>query len=412
VRVIRLQTLGRHRFIAYEGVAGNSLLEIMRKRRRLTLPEVLILLGQAASAADHGVEHDIAGLAFNLSMVRILTAEAAVGGKNEAWMTQPCHQWPSFTLKIPFYGSLPGLDLDPSFPGAASSREERLISYLRALGETAHELLGGVKPRNIPFSEASYTPLSTLSEQGNILLRRALFGVEKPAFASASEFVTALKGTVTDKDFPSSNLGGAKMHGESITLPQPAEQTALGLLHGKKGLAAVLLLLIIGIIAVLLVVGARGNRITAPPQDASLPKESQPGQQPPVVPQPQTTETPPQAHPVASEVPVAPVVQTSPPSPPPAEVAQVPAASASTSDSSNQPSTNQSATNQASAPQGQTAETPQPKPQVSTTPTPEAGEPVPGDKRPKEKPVKDGAAKSAKKPAPKPPISGPDAPKP
>jgi len=388
VRVIRIQTEGRHRFIAYEMVAGNTLLEIMRKRRRLTLPEVLILLAQAASAADHGVEHDVAGLAFNLSIVRILGGGAVPGEKNEVWMSQPCHQWPSFTLKIPFYGSLPDLDEDPSLIAAQSTREKRLASYLRALGETAHELLGGVRPRNIPFSEESYTPLSTLSEQGNILLRRALFGGEKPLFASASEFVNTLKSTVADKDFPSSSLGPANPRGETASLPESSGLPSRELMPRKKGLAAVCLLLIVivAIIAALVFSGTGGKQTPAP--------------LPPVAPQAQSVETPP-ALPVASDVPVAPPVQAPPPSLPSAETLPVPVAS---------PFSNEPAPKESTVPQAQSEqsmEVPQLSPQGFVAPASEPGVPVTGEPNPKEQP-----AMSEKKPAPKLPISGTDAPKP
>lgn len=283
VHILRVQTSGRHRFIAYERVEGNNLLEIMRKRRRLTLPEVLVLLTQAASVADHGVEHDVSGLAFNLSMVRVVLGDQASGEKKEGWMALPCHQWPPFTLKIPVYGSAPGLDAEASTIGAQSTREARLATYLSALGETAHELLGGVKPRNIPFNQASYTPLSTLSEQGNILLRRALFGEGKPAFASAAEFVSALQGTVADKDFPTSSSPTVIPKGAGVGKAGAGEpprgsigQGALTRKSPLKVAVIVMLLLIAAIIAALVVFQTESMRPTAQPEETLLPDNNQP----------------------------------------------------------------------------------------------------------------------------------------
>lgn len=362
VRVTRVHTEGRHRFIAYEAVDGNTLLEIMRKRRRLMLPEVLILLAQAASAADHGVEHDVAGLAFNLSIVRILADDAVPGEKNEVWMTRPCAQWPSLTLKIPFYGSLPGLDEDPTSMSAQSSREKRVASYLRALGETAHELLGGVKPRNAPFSEESYTPLSTLSEQGNILLRKALFGGEKPSFESASGFVSALKATVADKDFSTSSLGPANPRGETASLPESSGLPSRELMPRRKGLAAVwlLLIVIVAIIAALVFFGAGGKQPPAQPEDAAPPKDSLSAPLPPVTPQAQPVETPPSpgapaptAAPVTSPTPVA----------SPAEILLAPQVAPTSTHST--------------ALQAQSVEASQALPQSSAAPMPEAAAPVP-----------------------------------
>lgn len=369
VKVVRIQTMGRHRFIAYECVSGSSLLEVMRKRRRMTLPEVLILLAKAASAADHGVEHDIAGMAFNLSMVRILRADAAPGEKNEAWMSLPCHQWPSYTLKIPIYGSLPGLDQDPSSLEVNGNRAKRLDSYLRALGETAHELLGGVKPRNIPFTEASYTPLSTLSEQGNILLRKALFGGalfgggESP-FASASEFVMALKGTVTDKDFPSTFSTGPGKQNESNFPIRRSAPPSRDWMIPRKVVTALSLLVFVAVIVALLFLGSGAKRMTAPQLDATLTKDSMAAPPPPVVPRSQPVETP-QPTPVTAENPVESGVQTAPPLPSSTETVPVSADSPSSDESSDQLSKNQP-----DATKGQSPEAPQTLPQAQETPAP------------------------------------------
>jgi serine/threonine protein kinase len=204
VRIIRVHPRGRRRFITYEKVSGVTLLEVMRKRHKLSLPEVLTLLDQAASAADHAVEHDVAGLAFAFPLMRIVLEDHDPGEQNSGWMRLPAQQWPSFTLKIPVYGSSPGLDSEVPSLAAVNDKGLLLSIYLREIAETAHELLGGAKPRNIAFTEASYTPLSTLSEQGNMLLRRGLFGEEGAAFSSAAEFVAALKGTARDKGLPAS----------------------------------------------------------------------------------------------------------------------------------------------------------------------------------------------------------------
>ena len=66
-----------------------------------------------------------------------------------------------------------------------------------------------MKPRNVSFTEPSFTPLSTLSEQGNILLRRALFGSEGQSFSSASEFAAAFKDSALEKELPAAFFPGA-----------------------------------------------------------------------------------------------------------------------------------------------------------------------------------------------------------
>ena len=202
VRAIRVHSAGRNRFIAYEKVVGGTLLEVMRKRRRLFLPDVLILIDQAAAAADHALSHELAGLNFSFSLLRIVRDDGIQDGKIPEWMSLPMTEWPSFTLKVPLYGSTPGVgDDDPSL-AVGNNGPLLLAIYLREIAETAHELLGGVKPRDIVFNESSYKPLSTLSEQGNIVLRRALFGGAGNPFSSAMEFVTALQGTAGEKEFP------------------------------------------------------------------------------------------------------------------------------------------------------------------------------------------------------------------
>jgi len=277
VRVCRIQAAGRHRFIAYEKMVGNSLLEMMRKRRRLSLPEVLLLLSQAAAAADHGAEHGVAGLAFTLSLVRIVPDDQPEGGKIPEWMALPLNQWPPFKLKIPVYGSLPGIDEELPSLGPENDKQGILPAYLRALGETAHELLGGVKPRNLPFNEASYTPLSTLSEQGNIILRRALFGGGQTAFASAAEFVDALKRTVSDKDLPASSAAFAmpKDSGGGVRSADPAAEPIPGKrLHPVLGIG--LLLIIALIVAVLLVLQSGGRHMPSSREEAAPQTNTQP----------------------------------------------------------------------------------------------------------------------------------------
>lgn len=305
VRVIRIQAGGRQRFIAYEHVGGNSLLEMMRKRRRLSLPEVLTLLSQAASAADHGAEHGVAGLAFTLSLVRIIPDQRPESGKIPAWMALPLHQWPSFTLKIPVCGSLPGVDEELPSSGSDHDRRAILASYLRALGETAHELLGGVKPRNLAFNEASYTPLSTLSEQGNIILRKALFGGGEASFASAAEFVDALKRTVSDKDLPASSAAFAlpKDSGGGVKPAGPVAAQPIARKTTNPALGVGLLLGIALIVAALLFFQSGGRpapssrgqpapqrNIESPPAPAV--RETQPRDHPPEPPVPPDSQVP------------------------------------------------------------------------------------------------------------------------
>ncbi len=293
VRVIRIQAAGRHRFIAYEKTGGFTLLEMMRKRRRLSLPEVLLLLSQAAAAADHGVQHDVAGLSFALHLVRIVPDAQPEEGRIPSWAALPLPQWPGFMLKIPVHGSVPGLDDELASPDPANDRQGIISAHLRALGETAHELLGGVKPRNIPFTEASYTPLSTLSEQGNIILRRALFGGGPASFASAGEFVEALKRTVSDKDLPASSAAFAlpkDSGGEAKTgRPERGEMLAGAGNHRLLGIGLLLVITLIGAVLLLMRSGTQpptSSLRNAPPQTQSQPAppsvvpESQPAAPP------------------------------------------------------------------------------------------------------------------------------------
>ncbi len=206
VRAIRVHSAGRNRFIAYEKVVGGTLLEVMRKRRRLSLPDVLTLIEQAAAAADHALSHDLAGLNFSFSLLRIVRNDGMQDGKNPEWMSLPVTGWPSFTLKVPLYGSTPSIgDEDPSL-ATGNNRTLLLSVYLREIAETTHELLGGAKPRNMAFNESTYKPLSTLSEQGNIILRRALFGGVGHPFSSAREFVAELEQSAWDKELPSARF--------------------------------------------------------------------------------------------------------------------------------------------------------------------------------------------------------------
>jgi len=202
IRPVRISLESRRRFIAYERVQGFTLLELLRKRRRLSLSEVMVLLNQAASAADHAVHYAIPGLVFSFPLVRIVLDDGDPEGKRSEWIMRPVDEWPPFTIKVPVYGSSPDASMGEAPDDQPENGNALQRNYMRGLAEIAHELLGGIRPRNAAFNEQSYIPISSLSELGNQALRHALFGGEGTPFSSAADFLVQLRNSTGRRDLP------------------------------------------------------------------------------------------------------------------------------------------------------------------------------------------------------------------
>jgi serine/threonine protein kinase/TPR repeat protein len=193
------ETIEQVSFLALEWTNGFTLLELLRARRELEADETLALLSQAASGVDHALALGLGGLEFGLHQLFVHFSQPV---EKAALLRAPVAQWRDFVLKI--YPLAFTRDLASSqtwaggqtmVGGGAGTKPEGADArprYIQALAAVGYELLGGtVSAVAGGAAGARYTPLSTLSEEGNEVLRRALDPAR--SFASAEEFCAALR---------------------------------------------------------------------------------------------------------------------------------------------------------------------------------------------------------------------------
>ncbi len=283
--VFDFETIEQASFLALEWTNGFSLLELLRARRELEAGETLALLSQAAAGVDHALSLGLGGLEFGLHQLFVHfpqpVAKAAV-------LRAPLADWPEFVLKIYPLAFTRDLASSPTWAGgqtmvggAAAAKPDAADArprYLQALAALGYELLGGTLSAVAGGAAgARYTPLSTLSEEGNEVLRRALDPAR--SFASAEEFCAALRqldGLPTRRhDAPASAPPGRAL---PPPLPPAKKKSPLGW--------------VVGIAAGVVVLGVGGYflipRTTTPPApgqeetprgDTEPPTKNDPGQE-------------------------------------------------------------------------------------------------------------------------------------
>ncbi|MEA3209265.1 MAG: eukaryotic-like serine/threonine-protein kinase [Chthoniobacter sp.] len=190
-------------FLILEWTDGFSVLELLRARRELGASETLLLLKQAAAGVDRALATGLKRLDFALHQIFVHFAQTI---DKEKLLRAPLATWPAFTLKLNPLGITRELSASETWAGGqtivnpvGSSGEgtDARSRYVSALGAFAYELLGGtLSPLHLAGATTTptsshYTPLSTLSEEGNEVLKRALDPAQ--SFASAQEFFAALK---------------------------------------------------------------------------------------------------------------------------------------------------------------------------------------------------------------------------
>jgi TPR repeat protein len=161
---------------------------------------VLRLLPQAADGVDHALGAGLKRLDLALHQVLVHFGEGPID--KGALLRQPIDQWPKFTLKLNPLGVTRDLSLSETWAGAQTmvgglganpgETPDVRARCIQALGAICYELLGGtLSPLGFGTSGGlRYTPLATLSEEGNNVLRRSL----DPAisYPTAYEFFQSL----------------------------------------------------------------------------------------------------------------------------------------------------------------------------------------------------------------------------
>jgi serine/threonine protein kinase/TPR repeat protein len=198
--VFNFETIENASFLAMEWTDGFSLLDLLRARRELGADEAMALLKQAAGGLDYALKHGLTGLEFGLHQV-MLHFDAPF--ERDKLLHAPMGKWPAFTLKLYPLGLARDLNSGRTWAGGQTMVEGAVHGgdeadakgrYIRALATVIYELLGGtISPLMLGgagMAESRYTPLSTLTEEGNEVLKRAL----DPAysFEGAQAFCDAL----------------------------------------------------------------------------------------------------------------------------------------------------------------------------------------------------------------------------
>jgi serine/threonine protein kinase/TPR repeat protein len=197
--VYDFETIEQASFLALEWTNGFSLLELLRSRRELDAPETIALLTQAAAGADHALSIGLTGLEFGLHQVLVHFAKPI---DKDTLLRARIPEWPEFTVKLYPLGLTRDLATSQTWAGAQTMVGDGAASQpgaptaagraIHALAALTYELLGGtLSPVALSAgSSVRYTPLSTLSEEGNAVLKRALDSPQ--TFSSAKDFSTAI----------------------------------------------------------------------------------------------------------------------------------------------------------------------------------------------------------------------------
>ncbi len=208
IEVFALDQARGYHFMATEWIEGFTIVDLLRRRGRLELPEALRLLEDASDAAAHGSANGLHRLELAPHQI-LVHFPAGFGGDKaraiRAIIDRPLTQWPGFGLKIDAVAPARDMGRTPTWAGAAtlvpSSRQpgrdtqssiRGLVegSYFYALGALLYETLNGTAPPRNPADGREVPPLPMLGEEGNDLLQRALSA--NPGFRNEREFFDAL----------------------------------------------------------------------------------------------------------------------------------------------------------------------------------------------------------------------------
>ena len=159
--IYSLESTGQQSFLVQEIVVGPALVEILRTRSVLALPEALLLLKLLAPVADHAHANRLQQVALTVSGVHLTMPGLAEEAIDPALLQRPLTQWNQLGVKVePVDFSLSSSD-SATWAGSAtlfqgSSGEGPRASYLGMLSLLVYELLGG--PRISVESTGRYTP--------------------------------------------------------------------------------------------------------------------------------------------------------------------------------------------------------------------------------------------------------------
>jgi serine/threonine protein kinase len=189
-----LETFTDCSFLVEEYVAGIPLLDLLRVRGSLGASEVMRLLNLLAPVADHAAKSGLNHLDLSLSGIYLVERQSSRSGTQSDPLRRPLTLWQQLDAKVDAID----FSFSPAQTGTWAGMATRVQgtadegprgSYVRLLTLLAYELLGG--PRARLESTGQYTPVATLTQEGNAVLRRGLVD----EFPSSTELARQLAPT-------------------------------------------------------------------------------------------------------------------------------------------------------------------------------------------------------------------------
>jgi serine/threonine protein kinase len=166
---VKVFTVERERgfsFAVLEWLEGFPLVDLLRARRALTLRETRMLLKQIAPAVDTARAANLT-VEMNLRDILVHFPEGWAESSADVVLHCPLDEWPAFVIKLDALGKAKELETSATWYGERPVGSDQTQYHdIIQLGIMTYELLGG--------NAGSFTPLATLSEDGNRILRQCL----------------------------------------------------------------------------------------------------------------------------------------------------------------------------------------------------------------------------------------------
>jgi serine/threonine protein kinase len=183
-------------FAVLEWLEGFPLVDLLRTRRALTLRETRMLLKQISPAVDEARAADLM-LEMSLRDIFVHFPEGFAALSADVVLHCPLDEWPAFVVKLDALGKAKELEASATWFGERPVAGNRTPHHdIIQLGIVTYELLGG--------TAGTFTPLATLSEDGNRILRQCL--TPGRSYPTGRDFYNALS-ALSDVSPSSTTIG-------------------------------------------------------------------------------------------------------------------------------------------------------------------------------------------------------------
>jgi serine/threonine protein kinase len=228
--LVTIQNVEQHEHalvVISEWINGFTLLDLLRVRRELSWPEVLVLVRPFASVLDFLTDRqELKGV---IKLRKTFVAFSADLKDVEGLQHSLLSSWPTYSVKADTLDLC--TDVQPAEPTETLVTGSNLVFSdhpIRQLATLLYELLGGApNPSGSAAGVSRFAPLPKLTENGNTVLRRAL--VDPDYFPSAVDFFAELE-RFNRRDFQSEaikyavNSSPPKLVTTSMLSPQELPQ--------------------------------------------------------------------------------------------------------------------------------------------------------------------------------------------